>query len=332
LVHRFRSAGAPAALVSACLALLTACPSAAPEGDGGASTSATASSSSGPSASTGSAGPAVGGGGAGGEATSTSAPGGGGVGGTAGSGGGGGLSGPGGDGPGGGGSGGAESGGGGSGGGVLANDCTADDATDLLTIDPDGDGPLLPREVACDLAFDGGGWTMIQSYTAGNGGPWGLFGGIDGAGEPIDVDPIPGDGHAALPGDVVQALANGATQVHIRTHFDAGVDPRTGNGGQWITSRVEASKVIENLRDLHVINRGLWDEGDSPQTFFTGSSGERARLWYKPGYCDPLIEELGLYPAIYWACGNELGLHIYQSEAAWNRDDTVNDAIEVWVR
>lgn len=200
-----------------------------------------------------------------------------------------------------------------------------------MMIDPDGDGPLGAREVACDVEFDGGGWTLIESFGPANTGVDGLF---DGDGDLIDDSPLPGDASAALPELVVQALADGATQVHIRTPFGDDVDPETGADGIWITSGEAAVEVIENLRDLRIINAGLKDDGDEAHQFFTGPNAVLERLNYSSVGACLGFEDDESYPSVYWACGNPFGLHLKGDGYAtrWNQNSAEPDAMEVWIR
>jgi hypothetical protein len=204
---------------------------------------------------------------------------------------------------------------------------TATDAgSAVFEIDPDGTGPVEKRPVLCDFVFEGGGWALIESFAPGNGGPASL---PDGGSPPTEI-PSPGF-NRVLPGPFVAELVKTATQVHIRKTFtvDAG-------SPLYITSKPTATQVMANLGALKIINLGLAADGGKPWELFDGPQATEFSLKFladgTKGCTESLMQEQGNYPSIYWACGNEVGLHVQGTKAAWTFAQVANDAIEVYVR
>lgn len=140
---------------------------------------------------------------------------------------------------------------------------------------------LEPFEVYCDMFFENKGWTLIYSSN----------------GHPCPDYQVPTHtmyGH--MENNIVQALANTSTQVHIRTYEDA--------ANKSITS-VENTKPIENLRDLQLIGHQYDDIH-----------------WYGPMNIPDSLQSLGPttngYPDIWWARNNPNGTVIL---TASNGDD-----------
>ncbi|TNF37866.1 MAG: hypothetical protein EP329_01985 [Deltaproteobacteria bacterium] len=145
-------------------------------------------------------------------------------------------------------------------------------------VDPDGAGAIAPLTVYCDMTWDSGGWTLIRSTTTSS--CVGTMGTV-----------APGTARY-LPTATMKALANGASQVHIRTKDQAATRSATSSAG---------GLAIQNLRAGNITNLG--------QTMSTTSA---------PGWSGPVVPTnmwyncavSGTWPAVYWACNNSNGLHL----------------------
>ncbi len=85
----------------------------------------------------------------------------------------------------------------------------------VYPIDLDGPGPIPTLGLYCDMSFNQGGWTLVQSYTGKNAPQQMLDAdgdGIDGGIGFLVAPPSPGS-FGALTGEVTAALAALSTQV-----------------------------------------------------------------------------------------------------------------------
>ncbi len=218
---------------------------------------------------------------------------------------------------------------------ILADNPAAQSG--VYQVDLDGpSGTVYPSiPMYCDMTFDGGGWTLIQSYRGGADSPSGFNGASEDAGVLV-APPEPGK-LGGLAGWVVKALAAKSDQVHIRLSFasDAGAD-----AGTWVTTKVPdagaTTHAMQNLRDLNILTKGT----DGGFEDWTGPKATAEKLaWFplyggNPGTCGNPVE-LQKYPSIYWACGNFTSMNILQSQSLcrWTyTGSSSNDPMEVYVR
>jgi hypothetical protein len=173
----------------------------------------------------------------------------------------------------------------------------------LLSIDPDGSGPIAAFQAYCVMGgVAGGGWTLIES-----------------ANNPklCTAGAVTQGTCSYMPLATMQALANLSTQVHARTPVAAGHDPTN-----YATSVVATdSQVIQNLRNGAILNanvvvgtsnadnaafavqQALWPTfasgvGDGPV------SASVFNFWNVGGPACGAQIAADTWPSIYWACDN----------------------------
>src|SRR5690606_12845453 len=120
----------------------------------------------------------------------------------------------------------------------------------------------------------------------------------------------------------MQAFANGASQVHVRSTGLAATES--------ITSKAN-NEAITNLRLGNETNDGLSTLTPAEQVDrWTGPFANADRLSFT---CEPSAL---VWPSIYWACSNQIGLHLVAGLSQWNYqgsgDPANNTNMEVYVR
>lgn len=184
--------------------------------------------------------------------------------------------------------------------------------TGTYLVDPDGAGAVAPLPVYCDMDFDDGtgkgGFTLILS-TANK----------DGAAGTAEGNVAPGSS-AHLPLATMQAFATLAKQVHVRS---------TGLAATESITSVADMEPIANLRLGKVSNDGMQGFTRADQVArWTGPFAVEDRLWFD-------CMGVAAWPDIYWACDNQIGLHLVGPHSRWNwmgGDTTQNQDMEVYLR
>ena len=196
----------------------------------------------------------------------------------------------------------------------------------VYTIDVDGPaGPIAPAAVYCDMVFDGGGWTMIESYDGTNTPR--NFAADDGTTPFLTAAPRP-LAFGALGSLLLDPLIADAKQVHIRNSFVANAQNADPTIGWFVTSRAPAASEVTlpmaNLRIHHLLNDGT----NGTATDWTGP--RVANLTWMAGIACTVSTPR--YPDIYWACNNGTGLHITNNAARWDYGAVGQQTMEVFVR
>jgi|GEM_PF-6465520 len=173
--------------------------------------------------------------------------------------------------------------------------------TGTYLLDADGSGALPSRRYACDMDFDGGGWTLILAS--------------NGKTDLVEGPATPGAASYA-PVAEVKAIAGASTQVHIRTAGDA--------ANKSITSVGDAA--IKNLRAGN--SPGLGMKSVAAATNWSGPLATDERLKYT---CDKTGND-AKYPNIYWACGLSNGLHLCSEGSTWSLNGEPASPLETWIR
>ncbi|MBL8950057.1 MAG: hypothetical protein JNK82_04730 [Myxococcaceae bacterium] len=160
--------------------------------------------------------------------------------------------------------------------------------------------PAFP--LTCDLAFDGGGWALLNASAT-----------LGGAASEEAIPVVSGAGPRHLPTGLMRLIAAGATRVHLRTQGQANTRSFTTIAG---------STPIVNLRLAQMLNIDPFSINDyqGPITtlmpsVLTRTCGVAPRPW----------------PSVYHACGNGSGLHWLTDASLW-QNNAAPESLELYVR
>ncbi|WP_394848018.1 hypothetical protein LZC95_11205 [Pendulispora brunnea] len=164
----------------------------------------------------------------------------------------------------------------------------------VYLMSPNGDSDTTAY---CDMVYDGGGWTLILA-TTNNSGP-------DELTAASSKEEIAPGKKKYMTTDRMKALAALSSQVHVR---------ESGKPDQSITSTRD-SEPITNLRKGQLVNFGMETLGAAAQVArWTGVYAVEKTLGFSCAITDQT------YPAIYWACGNNEGMHLVRSLSVWKHE------------
>lgn len=159
----------------------------------------------------------------------------------------------------------------------------------------------------CDMTSFGGGWTLIQSH---------LLGQASSEGPTV----LGGSGRW-LQADLVRSLALVSNDVLIRRTTSTPV-----NGSYAISAD---SYPIGQLRRLKILTDDT-APSNAARHWTTAGTVTAANM----NYSCVTTGNGSSYPSIYWACGNNLGLHVLPDLNTLTLHGFINDSdgVDVWVR
>lgn len=160
--------------------------------------------------------------------------------------------------------------------------------------------PAFP--LACDLAFDGGGWALLSTSF-----------GSPGTGSVENVPVLSNFRNAHIPTGLMRLIAANATRVHVRTQ-------NQGNTRSFTT--IAGSTPILNLRLAQMLNVDPFSINDYQGPITTVNPSVLTRTCpLPPRY----------WPNVYLACGNNSGFHWTVDDSDWVLSGPSED-LELYVR
>ncbi len=160
--------------------------------------------------------------------------------------------------------------------------------------------PAFP--LACDLAFDGGGWALLNASAT------------LGAGASEEAVPVlSGAGTRHIPTGLMRLIAADATRVHLRTQGQANTRSFTTIAG---------STPIVNLRLAQMLNIDPFSINDYQGPITTVMPSVLTRV------CAIAPRS---WPSVYHACGNGSGLHWLNDASLW-QNNAAPENLELYVR